>query len=71
MLSYYKEFASEKAEDGPGRARTADAAARVGIIEYRLGRNEEAAAAFRLAQAGYEMLATDFPGVPQFRRAWP
>ena len=68
MLTYYKEFASEKAEDEAGRARTATAAMRVGVIEYRLGRKEEAAAAIRLALDGYETLAADFPAVPAYRQ---
>ena len=57
VLTYYQEFAGEKADDEPSRARTAAAACRVGFIEYRLGRTAEAAAACppghrRLGDAG-------------------
>ena len=67
VLSYYQEFAGEKADDEPSRARTAAAAGRVGLIEYRLGRKTEAAAAFRPARDGYAMLAAEFPAVPLYR----
>src|SRR5581483_11365473 len=46
VLTYYQEFAGEKADDEQSRARTARAAYRVGLIEYRLGRKEQASAAF-------------------------
>ena len=45
VLTYYQEFAGEKADDEKTRKRTARAAYRVGTIEYRLGRKEESAAA--------------------------
>ena len=67
VLTYYQEFAGEKADDEPSRARTAAAAYRVGPIEYRLGRTAEAAAAFRLAIDGYAKLAAEFPAVPEYR----
>ncbi len=41
VLTYYREFAGEKADDEQTRARTANAAFRVGEIEYRLGRKEQ------------------------------
>ena len=50
VLTYYQEFAGEKADDEESRARTALAAHRVGFIEYRLGRTTEAAAAIGLAR---------------------
>ncbi len=67
VLTYYQEFAGEKADDEPSRARTAAAAHRVGFIEYRLGRTAEAAAAYRLALDGYAKLAAEFPAVPEYR----
>ncbi len=72
VLTYYQEFAGEKADDEPSRARTAAAAFRVGYIEYRLGRTAEAAAAYRLALDGYAKLAAEFPAVPLYRKdlAW-
>jgi serine/threonine protein kinase/tetratricopeptide (TPR) repeat protein len=68
VLTYYQEFAGAKADDELSRARTAQAAFRVGQIEDRLGRKEEAAAAFRLARDRYEQLAANFPAVPEYRK---
>jgi serine/threonine protein kinase/Tfp pilus assembly protein PilF len=68
VLSYYQEFAGEKADDEQSRARTAAAAFRVSFIESLLGRKTEAVAANRLALAGYAKLATDFPDVPEYRQ---
>jgi serine/threonine protein kinase/Flp pilus assembly protein TadD len=68
VLAYYQEFAGDKADDEASRSRTAQAASRVGQIEYRLGRTTEAAAAFRQARDGYAKLAADFPAVPQYRQ---
>jgi tetratricopeptide (TPR) repeat protein len=68
VLSYYQEFAGERADDEASRARTADASLRVGRIEYRLGRRTEGAAAFRLARDGFAQLAADFPAVPEYRQ---
>jgi tetratricopeptide (TPR) repeat protein len=67
VLTYYQEFAGEKADDEPSRARTARAALRVGQIEYRLGRQEKAAAADRLARDGLAKLAADFPAVRRYQ----
>ena len=68
VLTYYKEFAGEKADDEQSRLRTASAAFRVGSIEYRLGRTEQGNAAFKMARDGYRTLATDFPTVPSYRQ---
>jgi serine/threonine protein kinase len=68
VLTYYQEFAGEKADDERSRARTADAAFRVGMIESRLGRKAEAAGAYRLARDEYAKLAADFPAVRGYRR---
>jgi serine/threonine protein kinase len=67
VLSYYQEFAGEKADDEASRARTALAAARVGSIEWRLGRNAVAATAWRMAIDGYAKLAAEFAAVPEYR----
>ncbi len=67
VLTYYQEFAGEKADDEMSRARTALAALRVGFIEYRLGRTAEAAAACRLALDGYAKLVAEFPTVSLYR----
>jgi tetratricopeptide (TPR) repeat protein len=67
VLSYYKEFAGEKTDDETTRARSANAAYRVGLIEDRLGRIEQAIVAFRMARDGYQGLAADFPAVPSYR----
>jgi serine/threonine protein kinase/tetratricopeptide (TPR) repeat protein len=69
VLKYYQEFAGEKADDEKSRARTAAAAVRVGIIESRLGRTEQALAAYQMARVGYASLATDFPSKPAYRQA--
>jgi serine/threonine protein kinase len=68
VLTYYQEFAGEKADDEQSRARTAQAAFRVGQIQGRLGRNTEAAAATRAAIAGYTKLVRDFPVESEYRR---
>ena len=67
VLTYYQEFAGEQADDEESRAKTADATLRVGVIEYRLGRYAEAAAAFRLAGDGYARLAADRPARRDYR----
>jgi serine/threonine protein kinase len=67
VLTYYKEFAGEKADDEQSRARTAASARRVGSIENRLGRLSESAAAYRQAIDGYQKLADDFPAAPEHR----
>ena len=50
VLTYYQEFAGEKADDEQTRARTAAAAYRVGTIEYRLARTAESIAALEMAR---------------------
>ena len=67
VLTYYKEFAGEKAEDESSRARTAMAAFRVGFIESHLGRTTEAAEAYRTAINGFARLVDEFPAVPVYR----
>jgi serine/threonine protein kinase/tetratricopeptide (TPR) repeat protein len=67
VLTSYRELAGVKAYDEPARARTAKAALRVGLIEYRLGHTQEGVAAFRQAKGGYAGLAADFPAVPDYR----
>lgn len=68
VLTYYQEFAGEKADDEQTRDRTANAAFRVGLIEYRLGRKERGIAAYQLAQEGWRSLAADFPAVADYRQ---
>jgi eukaryotic-like serine/threonine-protein kinase len=68
VLTYYREFAGETAGGETARARTAAAAFRVGLIEYRLGRQEQAVAAFRMARDGYSALRTKFPASAEYRR---
>ena len=68
VLTYYREFAGEKADDEQTRARVAQAAYRVGYIEVRLGRKEQAIAAFQMARDAYRKLAADFPALPAYRR---
>jgi serine/threonine protein kinase len=61
VLSYYQELAADKANDEASRAQSAAAAYRVGMIEDRLGRPEQALAAFQMARDGYAKLMVDFP----------
>ena len=68
VLTYYKEFADEKADDERSRIRHALAASRVGTIENRLGHLKESATAIRMARDGYAALAADFPAVPEYRQ---
>jgi serine/threonine protein kinase len=67
VLNYYQQFAGEKADDELSRARTAAAAFRVGTIQYRLGRIEQAVVAFQMARDGYAALTADFPTKPEYR----
>ncbi len=68
VLGYYREFADEPTNDELSRQRHAQAARRVGTIEYRLGRKEESAAAIRLARDSYASLAAEFPTTPEYRQ---
>ena len=68
VLTYYQEFAGEKADDEQTRARTANAAFRVGQIEYRLGRKEEGTRRFNWLGTAIGTLAADFPAVPAYRQ---
>jgi serine/threonine protein kinase/tetratricopeptide (TPR) repeat protein len=67
VLTYYREFAGEKADDPQTRARAAKAAYRVGLIQARLGRREEAAAAIGQARDEFAKLAAEFPAPATFR----
>ena len=68
VLTYYREFVGEGAADTTARLRTAQAARRVGLIEARLGHNEDAVATFRQARDGFASLVADFPDVADYRR---
>jgi tetratricopeptide (TPR) repeat protein len=67
VLTYYQEFAGTAGGDERVRARVANAAKRVGLIEVQLGRPETAAAAFRQAVDRYTALCADFPQNPGYR----
>ena len=67
VLTYYKQFAGEKVEDEESRVQTASAAYRVGLIELRLGRKEQAIGAFGMARDEYAVLAAKAPANPQYR----
>jgi tetratricopeptide (TPR) repeat protein len=69
VLTYYQEFAGERGDDEASRFRSALAAFRVGIIEYRLGRKEQGAVALRQTCNGFARLAADSPTVPLYRYA--
>jgi serine/threonine protein kinase/tetratricopeptide (TPR) repeat protein len=67
-LEYYRQLLTEEASDDGARKRLAAAAFRVGLIEERLGRNEEGAAMFRQARDLYARLTADFPADAEYRR---
>jgi tetratricopeptide (TPR) repeat protein len=67
VLPYYQEFAAGRGNDEKSRSRVARAAYRVGMIEYRLGRHEEGAAALVRARDEYARLAAEFPALPEYR----
>jgi serine/threonine protein kinase/tetratricopeptide (TPR) repeat protein len=66
-LEYYREVLKEKASDEAAQKRLADAAWRVGLIETRLGRPEQAALVYRKAGDLYGQLAKEFPLVAEYR----
>ena len=67
VLTYYQEFAGEKADDEPSRARTAAAAFRVGD-RVPPGPNGGSGGRHRLAIDGYAKLAADSPPCRQYRQ---
>jgi serine/threonine protein kinase/Tfp pilus assembly protein PilF len=66
-LDYYRELLKETVTDDAARKRIAGVAYRVGEIEYRLGRKDEAAALFRQARDLYAQLVREFPAVAAYR----
>lgn len=68
VLTYYQEFAGERADDEHTRSRTAAAAYRVGTIESRLGRKQQALTAFLSARDRYQQLVTEFDNVAEYRQ---
>jgi tetratricopeptide (TPR) repeat protein len=69
VLPLYQKLAARAGHDEGTRERVARAALRVGVIEYRLGRKEEGAAAFRLGRDEFARLAADFPADPTYLAA--
>jgi serine/threonine protein kinase len=64
VLTYYKEFAGERADDERTQARAAMAAMRVGAIQLRLGRHAEAEKAYHQARDAYrDLIAKQKPKV--------
>ncbi|MCX7699610.1 MAG: tetratricopeptide repeat protein, partial [Gemmataceae bacterium] len=70
VLPLYRRLASKRGRDETTRRGVAAAAARVGMIQHRLGRAAEARAAFQQAGDEYAALASDFPAHPQHRADW-
>jgi tetratricopeptide (TPR) repeat protein len=66
-LGYFRELLKEKENDEGTRKRIAGATYRVGTIEARLGRKEEAVAMFRQARELLGRLAAEYPGVGEYR----
>jgi serine/threonine protein kinase/tetratricopeptide (TPR) repeat protein len=71
VLSYYQEFAAEPGEDEQERKRLADAHFQLGMIHSRLDHKEEAVKTLRQASELFAQLATDFPGVAEYRNPVP
>jgi serine/threonine-protein kinase len=67
-LASYEEFAQDTSQDEQSRAGVAEAYLRVGNILLRLGKFQEAEAAYRVCQEWYAQLAADYPAVPLYRR---
>jgi tetratricopeptide (TPR) repeat protein len=59
ILPLYRKLAEEQGNDETTQARVARAAGRIGVIEYRLGRNEEGLKALRQARDAFEKLANE------------
>jgi serine/threonine protein kinase len=68
-LNYYREVLKEHIHDESTRKRLAAAAFRVGEIENRLGRRQQAAAVLRQARDLYTQLTAQFPTVLDYREA--
>ena len=61
LLTHYRALADERPADRPTRLRVAGAALRVGAIEQRLGRIDEAGAAFHQAYRAFASLRDEDP----------
>jgi tetratricopeptide (TPR) repeat protein len=68
VLPYYREFAAARGDDEKTRVRVARAAFRIGMIQSRLGRLKEGAAAFQQTRDELEKLVAEFPAVTEYRR---
>jgi tetratricopeptide (TPR) repeat protein len=68
VLPLYRQLLDQRPDEETSRARLAAAAYRVGRIEDRLGRTDQALAAFRVATDQYAALVADSPAAPDFRR---
>jgi serine/threonine protein kinase/tetratricopeptide (TPR) repeat protein len=69
VVRYYRELAGEETDSEASRVRAAGAAFRVGVIEARLGRADEAEQAFRQALTELAALAAAFPDSHKYRDA--
>jgi serine/threonine-protein kinase len=67
-LEFQEQFLSDDESDPVTREEAAASAERVGVINWRLGRADDAEKAYRLAIDRYERLAADFPDEPRFGR---
>lgn len=65
--SYYLGLMKEEGASEDMRKRRAQAAFRVGTIERRLARNEEAEVSFERAASLYEGLVNEKPSIPEYR----
>jgi serine/threonine protein kinase len=67
VLSYYREFAAQTGDEAEGQKLLAEAHRRVARLLYSLGRDAEAATAYRQAVAHWERLVAQHPEVPDYR----
>jgi tetratricopeptide (TPR) repeat protein len=67
-LASYEEFARDTGQDEQSREGVAGAYQRVGNILRRLGKFQEAEAAYRSCQERFARLAADYPAMPRHRR---
>ena len=61
VLEYYQDLAKESGDDEADRFRTAEAAQKVGDIQFTLGVDDRAIQSLALAREGFKALVTDYP----------
>jgi serine/threonine-protein kinase len=67
-LAFHERFMKEEGSDPAVRLEAARAAERVGVLHWRLGRNDRAEQAYRTAITRLQRLAEEDPGEPLYRQ---